>query len=626
MSHSVRRRRQNEHLLLQRLLFSSFIGGTLALFLAIAAFFLFQVRYNDSIYPGVEVSSQPLGGMDVVDATLVLTNAISYPKLGEVIISGPNGERWSLPPADLGLSFDPAATSEAAFAYGRQGGLFQRLGEQIRGYTRGISVSPRFIFDQQRAKDTLQQIVLVVEVPQTEPSLKLNGTQVEVTPGRNGLAVNMEGTLAEIEAQIGTLNNFSVTLQTSEVLPMMVDVDATADKARSLLSEPLIINMPGGQDDQKGPWTIEPQTLAGMLTFALQNSADGKPEYALNIQREGFVRFLATVAPELQRFAADPRFIFNDDTKLLELYKPGVIGRTLNMDRSLDAINESLLSGSHQAELQFDFTEPRVKDDVTGESLGIIENTHIEYSYFYGSAPERVQNIIAAAENFQGVLIAPGETFSMANAMSDITLDNGYAEAPIIVGGRTVEGIGGGICQVSTTLFRAVFNAGYAIAERHPHAYRVGYYEQLSGPRWSANLAGLDATVFVPIVDFKFVNDSPYWLLMETYVHPQAYNIMWKFYSTGDGRTVEWHTTGPTNIIEAPKPQYEENPDLANGEVKQVDWAADGAEVTVTRKVTRAGEIIIEDTFYTKYQPWRAVYQYGPGTEGMPPPEEPPSE
>ena len=128
----------------------------------------------------------------------------------------------------------------------------------------------------------------------------------------------------------------------------------------------------------------------------------------------------------------------------------------------------------------------------------------------------------------------------------------------------------------------------------------------------------------MPIVDFKFVNDSPYWLLMETYVHPQAYNIMWKFYSTGDGRTVEWHTTGPTNIIEAPKPQYEENPDLANGEVKQVDWAADGAEVTVTRKVTRAGEIIIEDTFYTKYQPWRAVYQYGPGTEGMPPPEEPP--
>lgn len=122
MSHSVRRRRQNEHLLLQRLLFSSFIGGTLALFLAIAAFFLFQVRYNDSIYPGVQVSSQPLGGMDVVDATLVLTNAISYPKLGEVIISGPNGERWSLPPADLGLSFDPGGNQRGCLCLWPSGG------------------------------------------------------------------------------------------------------------------------------------------------------------------------------------------------------------------------------------------------------------------------------------------------------------------------------------------------------------------------------------------------------------------------------------------------------------------------------------------------------------------------
>jgi vancomycin resistance protein YoaR len=120
-------------------------------------------------------------------------------------------------------------------------------------------------------------------------------------------------------------------------------------------------------------------------------------------------------------------------------------------------------------------------------------------------------------------------------------------------------------------------------------------------------------------VDFKFTNDTPYWLLMETYVNQAARTLTWKFYSTSDGRQVEWHTSGLQNIVEPPEPLYEENPDLAKGEIKQVDWAVKGADVTITRIVTRGGEVLYSDTFTTHYLPWRAVYQYGPGTKGMPP-------
>ncbi|MCE5209168.1 MAG: VanW family protein, partial [Chloroflexi bacterium] len=134
-------------------------------------------------------------------------------------------------------------------------------------------------------------------------------------------------------------------------------------------------------------------------------------------------------------------------------------------------------------------------------------------------------------------------------------------------------------------------------------------------------LAGLDATVFVPLVDFKFTNDTPYWLLMETYVNPSYSSLVWKFYSTSDGRSVEWQTSGVTNVVEAPDPLYRENPELAQGEVKQVDWAADGADVTINRQVYRDGQIINEDVFQTHYQPWQAIFEYGPGTEGMPPEE-----
>jgi vancomycin resistance protein YoaR len=204
----------------------------------------------------------------------------------------------------------------------------------------------------------------------------------------------------------------------------------------------------------------------------------------------------------------------------------------------------------------------------------------------------------------------------MADALGDVSLDTGYSEALIIYGNRTIQGVGGGVCQVSTTLFRTVFYGGFPVVERNPHAYRVGYYEQTASGGHNSDLAGLDATVFVPVVDFKFKNDTPNWLLMETYVN--GYRLTWKFYSTSDGRTVNWQTTGPQNITPAPDPLYEENSSLAKGDIKQVDYAAEGADVTYTRVVTRDGQTLINDTFTTHYLPWRAVYQYGPGTEGVP--------
>jgi vancomycin resistance protein YoaR len=142
----------------------------------------------------------------------------------------------------------------------------------------------------------------------------------------------------------------------------------------------------------------------------------------------------------------------------------------------------------------------------------------------------------------------------------------------------------------------------------------VGYYEQEYGGVKDSTWAGFDATVYVPIVDFKFTNDTPYWLLMETYVVGNV-SLTWKFYSTNDGRVVDWHTTGPTNIVEAPEPLYKENPDLDKGEIKQVDYAADGADITITRTVYIDNQVHFSDSFFTRFRPWQAIYEYGPGTD-----------
>ena len=133
--------------------------------------------------------------------------------------------------------------------------------------------------------------------------------------------------------------------------------------------------------------------------------------------------------------------------------------------------------------------------------------------------------------------------------------------------------------------------------------------------QWIPDLAGMDATVYFPLVDFKFRNDTSSWLLMETYVDVGARSLTWKLYSTSDGRSVTWETTGPTNVVPAPEPIFEENPDLKKNQIKQVDWAAQGADVYVTRTVWINGQIYFTDPFTTHYQPWQAICQYGPDTD-----------
>jgi vancomycin resistance protein YoaR len=328
---------------------------------------------------------------------------------------------------------------------------------------------------------------------------------------------------------------------------------------------------------------------------------------------------LQPLAEPLRRDARNARFIFNDETRQLETIQPSLEARELDIEATIRAINASLPRGEHAVPLVFKTQAPQVSDTATAADLGITGLVSEQYTSFRGSGPERMQNIQTAAARFHGLLVPPGGTFSFAENIGDISLDAGFAEALIIYGGRTIRGVGGGVCQVSTTLFRAVWFGGYPIVERNSHAYRVGYYEQKTAS-WQG--PGLDAAVFTPLVDFRFINDTPHWLLMETYFSPNAGRLTWKFYSTSDGRQVE--TFGPVveNEVPAPEPLYEENPELAAGEIKQVDFAAVGADVTVTRVVTRDGVQINagERPLRTQYQPWRAIYQYGPGTEGIPTP------
>jgi vancomycin resistance protein YoaR len=595
------------------------LAGAVALTALIAFVFsaIYSLVYIGRIYPGVSVGGVDLSGVRRTDAVVMLSQQLTYPITGQVTLAY-GGQNYNYSPAQLGLTLDADASARAAYSFGRSWLPWQALAEKVQSMRGGATLAPRLLFNGDVAQQTLMQVAAQLNRPTQEAQLSVTGLDVQMTPGQVGLTLDTERTASFLAVQLLGMQNVVVPLAVVEQPPRILDASAQAEIARGILSQPLVIAPGGNHAGAPEPWTLQPDQLAGMLTIE-RVEADNSAQYQVGLDAQKLGAFLAGLATQVAAGPENARFIFNDETAQLEVIQPAVIGRTLQIQKSIDSINQQIGQGAHQVELQYDFTNPELPDDVKAADLGITQLVAEQTTYFYGSSPERIQNIKTAAARFHGLLVPPGEVFSMVANIGDISLESGFAEALIIFGDRTIKGVGGGVCQVSTTLFRTVFFGGYPIIERYPHAYRVSYYEYNAAVQRDPALVGLDATVYAPVVDFKFQNDTPYWLLMETYVDEAARTITWKFYSTSDGRRVEYETSGPTDVEEAPDPVYEENPELSKGEVKHVDYAAEGATVRITRWVYRGDELISEDHINTKYEAWPDVYQYGKGTPNYPP-------
>jgi vancomycin resistance protein YoaR len=586
---------------LTRLLTASFTTVCTTLFIAFVFLIGARLIYIQRALPGTTLQGYPLTGMKHEQIAASLEERLTYPEQGTLVLT--DGDlAWMMQPEELGVRVDFDAIAEAALGVGRSGSIFERLGQQIDAWYQGGHIAPILQFDHVVGQYQLGQIAATIDRPTIEASIQVEGTNVHATPGQIGRSVDLEATLEALRPYITQMVDAVIPLVITEAPPKIIDASETALIGQRLLDEPLKITAEGAED-----LILPPETVATLLRFEVEE-LDTDSQYRVALDPQALIAALEPLAPDLERDPENARFIFNDDTGQLDLLESAVIGRTLDLQASIEEINSKVAKGEHIIPLAFQLEDPVVGNEATSEELGISEAVSVVSTYFYGSSTERVQNIRTASSAFHGLLLAPGETLSMSDVLGDISLDNGYAEALIIFGDKTIRGVGGGVCQVSTTLFRAVFFGGYEIVERYPHAYRVGYYEQ--GP--GSPGPGLDATVFVPLVDFKFRNDTPYWLLLETYVYGNQ--LLWKFYSTSDGRTVQW-SKKLSNEVDAPKPLYKENPDLKKGEVEQIDYEADGLDVVVYRTVTRVDDILYQDTIKTHYLPWRAIYEFGPGTD-----------
>lgn len=303
--------------------------------------------------------------------------------------------------------------------------------------------------------------------------------------------------------------------------------------------------------------------------------------------------------------------LFQFQNKRVVAFRASKNGKELDKLETKARFYQVLKDFNQQADfpnnINFPLTVVVIKPKVTTQqanNLGIKELIGSGTSTFYHSIPNRIYNISLAASRLNGVLITPSETFSFNKALGDVSFLTGYKQAYIIKDGKTILGDGGGVCQVSTTLFRAALNAGLAITERWPHSYRVGYYEQDSPP-------GLDATVYDPSNDLKILNDTPSYVLIQAVADTENYRLTFFLYGQKDGRKSfvtkpkVWDQTAP------PPDLYQDDPSLPKGEVKQIDFSAWGAKASFDYKIEKAGQTIFQKTFYSEYRPWQAVYLRG---------------
>ena len=589
------------------------IGSVSLFFLVIGLISgVYQLIFSDRIFPGITMAGVDLSSMTPEDASRALQQHLIYPINGQIVFH--DGDRaWVTTPAELGMVFDAGKSVQQAYDTGRQGGWLTNMANQLNAWQGGLHLLPVILFDEPSARNYLENIATQIDLPIRETDLHLNGTDVIYTPGQTGRLLDVDATMANLLARLSAFQDGEVPLVIDEQAPVVQDASAQAESMRQILSVPVTLTITNAQTSDPGPWKIEPADLASMLTIeAFQTESGG--QYRVSVNTQEMETYLGQIALQVNRSPQNARFYFDDNSRQLVLVEAAQDGRILDVTASQNMIIQKLLQGEHNIPLVLTLAQPAVGSDATAASLGITGLVQSYTSYFRGSSSARMKNIQVAAKQFYGLLVPPNTTFSMADALGDVSLDNGYAEALIIYAGRTITGVGGGVCQVSTTLFRTALFGGYPIVERHEHAYRVFYYEQ-TATGYDSSLAGEDATVYVPLVDLKFTNDRPYWLLMETYFHPDTQSLEWKFYSGDDGRTTQVTNNGLQNVVPAPEPRIEENADLAPGICKQVDYSGDGADIMVKQVVSRGGATLFTDNIYTHYQPWQAVYQYGPGTQ-----------
>ena len=578
--------------------FVSITGGLLVLI--IFATLAYQLVHLNRIYPGVMVGGIEAGGMSESDLMAALNQrAPAY--LSHPITVHAFEYTWTFTGQELGMRVDVAATSTQAYAVGRQGNLLADMLTQLRLLSIPRQLDPVIVYDSGPSNQVLQNLAdQVYRPPQNAQLLIQPDGRVEVIPAQRGRQLHLDGTRPLLEQALFSPNPPPVQAVTQEIIPAIPEVDTARRQAENLL-RPLVFRF----ETSPAPleWRLDPPALVNLIDISYQVDADGQTRPVVQPNRDKFAPYIDQFSQAIYRQPVNAQLRFDDEAGQLIVVAESQDGRRLDAEAVYRQIMALPDTPAEIINLPVVVITPTVSSQ-DPDKLGIKQLVSEATSYFQGSSEGRLHNIELAASKFNGVIIPPGQIFSFNQYLGEVTKETGFDESAIIFGDRTDIGIGGGVCQVSTTAFRAAFFGGYELLERWAHGYRVSWYEIKSEP-------GLDATVYSPQVDFKFRNDTDSYLLIQTQTDLKAGTLTFRFYGTPTSRQIDISNPQLANPVKHGPTIYEDDPTLPKGVTKQVDWAKDGVDVTITRTVTLSDTVIHRDVISSHYRPWQAVYKVG---------------
>ncbi len=542
----------------------------------------FLLAYQNKIYPNTYSAGIDLEGLTIGEAEKKLRGKIVEPK--KLVLNG-ESEKWEINNDKIKINYDFGKTAQNAYQQSRQLPITKWLNQ--------TKVNLNFNLDETALKTEIATIAGQIDQPAIPPQINYdsNNQKVEVSQGKLGKKLDINGSTARVinQIKIGQADQ-SIPLMINKLndLPTERQLDIAKQKAEQLIAKNLSLT------SEYQNFVIEDEQLINFVGFNSHWAKDKISEY------------LEVIAESINQEPKNAKFEFKEGHA--EVFQPSQTGIALNTEKTIEEIISGLDkviadNSSQTVSLKLMETEPEIKTADTNR-LGIKTLISTGDSKFNHSSAARIHNVDLASSKFNGLLIEPGAVFSFNDLVGEVTQKTGYKQAYIIKDGQTIMGTGGGVCQVSTTMFRAALQAGLPIIERHAHAYRVSYYEQDSK-------AGFDATVYDPSPDLKFKNDTPAYILIQREIDKENRYLAFKFYGTDDGRKVTIENARVWDVLPPPQPKYIDDPNLAPGQTRQIEHAAWGAKAAFDWQVVRDEETIHEKTFYSHYRPWQAVYLKG---------------
>jgi vancomycin resistance protein YoaR len=583
----------------------------LLIFLA-GNFFIWKNNYQDKIYPGIKISGLNLGGRTLAEAKdLIIARTQEIEKTGLNFQSSEKTvtleSTTSSFNADLAYQifyFDAEETAQVAF--GNESGrtfikyLLNRF--KLKG---AQEIKPVYTLNKDRVTSFLEENFKELNIEPGNAYFSLANSEADDYKLKNnqekiGKRINYEAVLEEVIVNLDNLKNETIVLKTQSQYPTVkqTDISGLEPEAQKIISRGdlnLRWQEAGEETTTAKYWKIKPDKL--ITWVSVQKVGD---KLALSLDQEKIKQYLkAEASPEIDKEAIQPRFEIKDGR--VTSWQIGKNGRQVDLEASAAKITEEFLNGKNEIDL--------IAKDITGESLAADNNFQIKeiigtgHSVFTGSPANRRHNIKVGADSLHGLLIKPGENFSLINALGNIDGAAGYLQELVIKGNKTVPEYGGGLCQIGTTVFRTALAAGLPITQRQNHSYRVSYYEP----------AGTDATIYDPQPDLRFVNDTGNYILIQARIVKN--DLYFDFWGVKDGRIAT--TTYPTiyNIVKPEPTKIVETEDLKPGEKKCTESSHNGADAYFDYKVTYpegATTTPIQEThFKSHYVPWQAVCLVG---------------